>query len=228
LTRGLQAGGHVYEVVDLYRIGFDPIFNERDYVFFADESIPKHILEAMNWKERMLEASGRGFLGFISKRIMARSLRGKMLQQIIGEVAKHKPKDIVEQQRKVAWADGLVLIAPVIWMHYPAMMKGWLERVFSYGFAYSLTPEGWKGNSNGRVPLLKLRKALSLNTTFFTEEDYQSGGFKDAMSRIIVDWSLKYPGIPDVQLVCLYGVHAVSEDVRGKYLRQAFDLGKEF
>ena len=27
-TRGLEAGGHTFEIVDLYRIGFDPVFSE--------------------------------------------------------------------------------------------------------------------------------------------------------------------------------------------------------
>ncbi len=227
-TRGLEAGGHTYEIVDLYRIGFDPVFKETDYSFFADESIPKHVLEAMGWKERILEAAGAGAFGFFKKYMAQRWLRGKNLQEIIRGVGKHKPKDVLEQQQKVAWAEGLVLISPVIWMHYPAIMKGWVERVFSYGFAYSLTPEGWKGSVNGRVPLLKLRKALSINTTFFTEENYRSAGFKDAMSRIIVDWSLKYPGIPEVDLIYFYAVSAVGEKIRNEYLGEAFNLGKGF
>ena len=30
-------------------------------------------------------------------------------------------------------------VAPVWWMGFPAILKGWLERVFAYGFAYTLT-----------------------------------------------------------------------------------------
>ncbi len=185
-------------------------------------------LKKMGWKKRILEASEKGPFGFIKKYMAERWLRNKTLRDIIREIGKHKPKDILEQQQKVAWADGLVLISPVIWMHYPAIMKGWLERVFSYGFAYSLKPEGWEGSSNGRVPLLKLRKALSINTTFFTEKDYDSKGFKDAMNKIIIDWSLKYPGIPEAELVYFYAVSAVSDEKRNEYLQKAFNLGKEY
>ncbi len=227
-TQGLEDGGHTYEIVDLYRIGFDPVFRVQDYVFFADESIPEEVLEAMGWKEAVLEASSAGPLGFIKKPMAERWLRGKTLQEIVREIGKNKPKDILEQQEKVAWADGIVFIAPVIWMHYPAIMKGWIERVFSYGFAYSLMPEGWKGSSDGRVPLLKLKKALSMNSTFFTEEDYQSKGFQDAMGKIIDDWSLRYPGIPEVEHIYFYAVAAVSEEKRKEYLEETYRLGKEF
>jgi putative NADPH-quinone reductase len=30
-------------------------------------------------------------------------------------------------------------------MNSPAILKGWFERVFTPGFAYGLTPEGWRG-----------------------------------------------------------------------------------
>jgi putative NADPH-quinone reductase len=30
---------------------------------------------------------------------------------------------------------GLAFIAPVYWCHFPAILKGWFESVFNYGFA---------------------------------------------------------------------------------------------
>ena len=61
---------------------------------------------------------------------------------------------------KVAGADVLVFITQVIWMHFPAIVKGWMERVFSYGFAYRLNESGWHGDPDGRIPLLKIKKAI--------------------------------------------------------------------
>lgn len=40
----------------------------------------------------------------------------------------------------------LVFITQVFWMHFPALVKGWLERVLTYGFAYKLNENGWKGD----------------------------------------------------------------------------------
>lgn len=53
------------------------------------------------------------------------------------------------------------------------ILKGWFERVFAYGDAYALTPEGWHGSVNGRVPLLHHEKALVISTTLFSEADYE-------------------------------------------------------
>ena len=45
------------------------------------------------------------------------------------------------------------------------------ERVFSYGFVFALTPEGWRGEIKGRVPLLHHEKALIITPTLFRQED---------------------------------------------------------
>jgi NAD(P)H dehydrogenase (quinone) len=227
-TRGLEDGGHAHEVVDLYRCGFDTVFRTEDYVSFADESIPEDVLEQMGWRESVLEAASAGPLGFIKKRMAQRWLEGKSVREIVREIGKNKPKDVLEQQQKVAWADGIAFIAPVIWMHYPAILKGWVERVFSYGFAYSLEPEGWAGRSDGRIPLLKLERALSMTSTFFTEEDYRSKGFQDAIAKIVDDWGLRYPGIRQVDHVYFWAVAAVDDATRKEYLAEAYLLGREF
>lgn len=227
-TRGLTDGGHTYEVVDLYRVGFDPVFREQDYVWFANETIPDFALEPMGWKEAYLEGASAGPLGFIKRRVAERRIDGMTLTDVVREIGRYKPEDVLEQQAKVASADGIAFIAPIIWMHYPAILKGWLERVFSYGFAYELEPEGWKGNSDFRIPRLKLKKALSMNGTFFTEQDYESKGFHQALSLLIDDWCLRYPGIQEVDHLYFYAVGAVDDTTRTEYLAAAHWRGKEF
>ncbi|MGB5075980.1 MAG: NAD(P)H-dependent oxidoreductase [Sphingorhabdus sp.] len=68
--------------------------------------------------------------------------------------------DIRIQQTKVAQADALVFISPVYFVGFPAILKGWIERVFTLGFAFSLKPEGWRSDIGGRLPLLTHDKAL--------------------------------------------------------------------
>lgn len=138
------------------------------------------------------------------------------------------PKDVREQQEKVAWADGLAFIAPVFWMGFPAILKGWIERVFSYGFAYSLTPEGWKGDLSGRIPLLKHKKALIMGGTFFDEHHYLKEGWGAAMNKAVDEWTFSNPGIPSVQRVMFYGLNAADEPTRKGYLDTAYRLGRDF
>ena len=66
----------------------------------------------------------------------ARALNGKSPAEVAGVIRQHMPRDAREQQEKVAWADGLAFIAPVHFCNFPAILRGWIERVFTYGFAY--------------------------------------------------------------------------------------------
>jgi NAD(P)H dehydrogenase (quinone) len=44
--------------------------------------------------------------------------------------------DIVDEQKKLVWADTVIFQFPLWWYSAPAMMKGWFDRVLAYGFAY--------------------------------------------------------------------------------------------
>jgi NAD(P)H dehydrogenase (quinone) len=220
LTRGLADAGHGYEVVDLYGIGFDPVYREHDAASFVHESAP--------WDEAALREMVVAGAGGPVRRIAAkRWLRGKQVDDIVRLVREKLPEDVREQQAKVARAEGLVFISPVFWMGFPAILKGWLERVFAYGFAYTLTPEGWKGNLEGRVPLLKQRKGLILTPTFFTEEEYDRG-WRQAMDTILCDWGLEMAGVQEAEHVYFYAVLAAGDETRREYLQTAYRLGREF
>ena len=217
-TQGLGDAGHTNEVVDLYAMKFDPVFTARDYPNWIDENTP---LEAL--KRMILENSG----GSIQRLVLERWLRNKDAAYITNMIRKLRPKDVLEQQEKIVQAQGLAIIFPVWFVGFPAILKGWMERVFTYGFAYSLTPEGWNGDIKGRIPLFKHEKALLISTTLFDEASYQTG-LSDAMKRLIDDFGFRYPGVKKVEHIYFYSVSAVSAEVRRGYLQEAYRLGKEF
>lgn len=223
-TQGPRDGGHSFEVLDLYAIGFDPVFNVENLGQFVRKDVPEDLLERFNLREPMVSSSGGPIKRFLAKLW----LRNKELSDIVELISKHTPKDVLERQEKVANADALVYIFPVWWMNFPAMLLGWMQRVLSYGFAYSLTEEGWRGDVTGRISHLKQKKALIINITFFTEEEYKKRGSQEAMEKIMDDWGLRYPGIPEVEHVFFYSVLGVDDEIREKYLATTYRLGKEF
>ena len=222
-TKGLKDAGHTWEVVDLYAIRFDPVFSTQDFASYVHESMPLEILEQMNLKQHVLDSAG----GPIQRMIAARWLRDKDAQAVARFIHSRRPKDVIAQWEKVKNAQGLAFIAPVYWCHFPAIMKGWFERVFSYGDAYALTPVGWRGEMKGRVPLLQHQKALIINTTLFSENDYKSA-LEAPMTRIIDDWGLRYPGVKKVEHVYFYQVPSTDDATRRGYLEWAYQLGKDF
>lgn len=224
-TRGLEDAGHESEVVDLYAIKFNPVYGERDSAFFAHESVPLDIWDESEFRQRMVASSG----GPIRKRLAERWLRDKRLPELLEIVAKQKPKDVVAQQAKVAAADGLAFIAPIYWMNFPAILRGWVERVFTYGFVYTMTADAWRqGDLGGRLPLLQHKKALIMTPTFFRESDYRDSGCGAAIERLVDDFGFRYPGIERVEHVYFYAVMAVDDATRRAYLQRAYRLGHEF
>jgi NAD(P)H dehydrogenase (quinone) len=222
-TAGLQAAGHTCEVIDLYAIHFDPVFHGMDYASYVHPGMPIEILERMNLRQRVLESAG----GPLQRFVVSRWLRDKDLPAVAQFIHDHRPKDVAAQWEKVRQAQGLAFIAPVFWLAFPAILKGWFERVFSYGDAYALTAEGWQGNVKGRVPLLKHEKALVISTTLFNKADYKAE-WEMPMTRIIDDWALRYPGVKKVEHVYFYAVPVVDDETRRCYLEQSYRLGKEF
>ncbi len=222
-TKGLLDAGHTSEVIDLYAIRFDPVFRLRDFASYVHESMPPEILKAMDLKKRVLDSAG----GPIQRFAASIWLRNKDDQAIARFIHQHRPKDVTAQWEKVRGAQGLAFIAPVFWMHFPAILKGWFERVFSYGDAYALTPDGWRGEVKGRVPLLQHEKALVMTPTIFREEDYKAG-MEAVMTRIIDDWGLRYPGVKTVEHVYFYRAAIADEATIRSYLERAYQLGKEF
>lgn len=59
----------------------------------------------------------------------------------MADVAAHhrtasRPADVVAEQARIDRADALVIVFPVYWWSMPGLLKGWIDRVFSNGWAY--------------------------------------------------------------------------------------------
>ncbi|HEY6908235.1 MAG TPA: NAD(P)H-dependent oxidoreductase [Myxococcales bacterium] len=221
---GLEEAGHTSEVIDLHAIGFNPVFSGRDSPNWIDDSVPDDVLANMHVEESMMKTA-RGPLQRILMKLWigSRNPRG-----IIRKIrATGGPRDVAVQQQKVARADALVFISPVYFMGFPAILKGWIERVFTLGFAFALEPEAWRGDLSGRIGLLKHKKALIINTTLWDEKSYQ-GALGGAMKTLIDEYSLNYPGIESVEHVYFHAVHGADDAKRREYLARAHALGREF
>ncbi len=216
-SQGLQDAGHVNDVVDLYAIKFDPVLKLTDYTSWINETTPMETLK------EMIRTSSNPIQWFFAERW----LRNKSIADVANLVRRLRPRDVLDQQRRIAQAQALAIIAPVWFVGFPAILKGWIERVFTYGFAFSLNPEGWQGEIKGRVPLLRHEKALIISTTLFNEKSYQAG-LGEAMKRLIDDFGFRYPGIRNVEHVYFHSVGAVDASIRQNYLQQAYYLGRDF
>ncbi|MBW1801840.1 MAG: NAD(P)H-dependent oxidoreductase [Deltaproteobacteria bacterium] len=131
--------------------------------------------------------------------------------------------DVLSQQAKVNEADALAFIHPIWWTGTPAMLKGWIDRVFSLGYAYTME-EG-----TGRpIGLLKHKKALILTTAGSPEELAEMTGSAAALEKIWCHEIIQFCGIDDVRLKVFYSVIVADDETRKGYLDEARQLGEDF
>ena len=221
---GLREAGHRNEIVDLYAIGFDPVLRPRDTPSWLTESIPDDMLDRMRLRENLLEEAGGPLRRFAMKRLIGdRDARG--IIRLLRE--RYQPKDVLVQQQKVARAEALAFVAPVHFLSFPAILKGWLDRVWTPGFAYDLTPEAWRGDINGRRPKLTHKKALIIQTTIFDQHAYDAG-LRDAMRMVIDEFTLTIRESKASSTRYFYAVHGADDATRRGYLARARTLGREF
>jgi putative NADPH-quinone reductase len=78
-------------------------------------------------------------------------------------------------------SDGIIVIHPNWWGQPPAIMKGWIDRVFRPGIAYEFE----EGDSGEGVPkgLLKAKVGLVFNTSN-TSEERENNIFNDPLETI--------------------------------------------
>jgi NAD(P)H dehydrogenase (quinone) len=115
-------------------------------------------------------------------------------------------------------SDLLAVIHPNCWGAPPAMMKGWIDRVFAPEAAYTFG----KGADHGDEPtgLLRTRAALILNTGN-TPAEREQNHFGDPLDQMWRRCILEFCGVKHVSRA-LFGVVATSShDERRTWLEQA-------
>lgn len=129
------------------------------------------------------------------------------------------PEDIKTEQEYVRIADIISFVYPVWWSGLPAMLKGYVDRVFSYGFAYEYTDEGPRG-------LLTEKRGLLFCTTGTSSEDYAKSGMHDSMRQVSDQGIFKFCGI-DVTNHAFFGaVPYVPDEIRYNYLIEVENIIK--
>jgi NAD(P)H dehydrogenase (quinone) len=223
-SEGLRDAGHENDVVDLHAIRFDPVFSDRDTPDWVDDSVPDDVLAHWQVKRSLLAHARNPLRRFLVKRWIGQSDDRELVRRLH---ALGPPPDVAAQQAKVARADALAFVAPVYFVGFPAILKGWIERVFSLGFAFGMTADAWRGDLAGRVPLLTHEKALIMQTTIWDEASYD-GGLKAAMKLLVDEYALRYPGIKQVEHEFFHAVNGADDATRRAYLDRAYQLGRDF
>ncbi|MDG5789206.1 NAD(P)H-dependent oxidoreductase [Evansella sp. AB-P1] len=105
--------------------------------------------------------------------VIIRSLYEQELQPLLSQqeykntLANTYKLDVKKEQSYIEEADVISFIFPLWWGGFPAVGKGYIDRIFSYGFAYRL-----KGESP--IPLLTGREVRMIFTSGTPEEEMRN------------------------------------------------------
>ncbi|NDL65669.1 NAD(P)H-dependent oxidoreductase [Acerihabitans arboris] len=124
-------------------------------------------------------------------------------------------RDIALEQGKLRWADAVILQFPLWWFSMPAILKGWVERVYAYGFAYGVGEHSdarW-GDRYGEGTLAG-KRAMLMVTTGGWESHYSPRGINGPMDDILFPIQhgiLYYPGFDVLPPFLVYRTSRTDE-----------------
>ncbi len=125
-----------------------------------------------------------------------------------------------QEQALLEWAEALIFVYPLWWFDRPAVLKGWCDRVFTHGFAFSYGEQGVVG-------LLEHKKALVLITAGGSESEMTAmGATSDSILFPMTEGSLKFCGVEAVQGQVFYGVGTISDEARAGLLDEVEGMGR--
>jgi NAD(P)H dehydrogenase (quinone) len=126
---------------------------------------------------------------------------------------------LMEAQENILWAEHLVWVYPVWWGSYPAIMKGFIDRVLLPGFAFKKRP-----NSLWWDKLLKNKSALLISTLDQPAWFYWLVN-RQPSNHSLKKLTLKFCGISPVMTVNIGPIRLSKPAYREKWLRKIEKMG---
>lgn len=120
------------------------------------------------------------------------------------------PADIKTEQEYLKNADVITFIYPIWWTGLPAILKGYVDRTFSYGFAYQYNAEG------GIDKLFSGKKGILINTYGTPGDVYESIGMNASLKQTSDGGIFEFCGIEVIEHFLFGGVTTVASDADRK------------
>jgi NAD(P)H dehydrogenase (quinone) len=127
--------------------------------------------------------------------------------------------DIVKEQERIARADAICLVFPLFWWGMPSMTKGWVDRVWSWGWAYDQL-------DNPEQSLQRLRSGVLLIPAGARSDEMENAGYLSALDTAWIKGTFGYFGLSPRKLEILHGSTGSAER-RQSLLEKSYQVGLE-
>jgi len=127
------------------------------------------------------------------------------------------PPDVLAEQERIARADAVAFVFPLFWWGMPAMIKGWVDRVWSWGWAYDQLDDPEKSLQRPRTGVLLVPAGAR-------SDEMEEAGYTDAIQTAWMNGTFGYFGFAKRELVVLNGSKG-SDARRETLLQRAYAVG---
>ena len=141
--------------------------------------------------------------------LSADDLAGMMQGQLQPEVR--------SEQEHISSADIIIVIYPLWWAGMPAILKGYIDRVFTEGFAYRIVGPDIEG-------LLKNKKVLLITTTGAPKDMYEASGMFKSMAQTTGEGIFQFTGMELIGHKYLCAIPYITDEERKKMLEELREL----
>lgn len=161
ITKVLKENGQEFDLLDLNREDFNPVFSEKELAVYAE---------------------------------------GKILDPIVKEY-----------QQRLKAAEYLIFIFPIWWNVMPAMLKGWMDKVLTPGFAFT----------TGQVPspLLNHIKGATVVTSTGSPDDFHRKEYNNALKWVFCEGTLKFCGVENITWLNFGETGFVSREKHAQWIK---------
>ncbi|GAB3655586.1 NAD(P)H oxidoreductase [Glycomyces tarimensis] len=119
-----------------------------------------------------------------------------------GDRDKAYSEEVQRHERRLLAADVIIPVFPIYWFHLPALLKGWIDRVWNYGFAY--------GRSK---PRLAGRKMLWIGLAGATADDPTAPMMQEGLDAALRDSISYYCGITEAAVEILFDAESQPQSI---------------
>ena len=130
------------------------------------------------------------------------------------QAAGHFAPELKAEMGKLAWCDLLILQFPLWWFSLPGILKGWIDRVFAFGFAYDRSRSYESGMFRGK-------RAMLAFTTGAPASMYAAGGRHGSIDELLLHVNrgmLYFLGMEVLPPFIAYGTPRLSAEDKAAYL----------
>ncbi|MEX0338873.1 MAG: NAD(P)H-dependent oxidoreductase [Arenibacterium sp.] len=126
--------------------------------------------------------------------------------------------DVLAEQARIERSDAIALVFPLFWWGMPSMMKGWVDRVWRWGWAYDQLEDP-------ELSMQKPRTGILLVAAGARSDEMEREGYTTALETAWTKGTFGYFGFSPRRIELLCGTQG-SGQRRADLLKRSYEIGR--